>query len=366
MPAADFDALWRSLKKGVLRPVYYLHGDEELLKDEALRCLVDAAVDPATRDFNLDRRHAPDTPPEDFHALVHTPPMMAARRVVVLLETEFLQAKRPRAQALRAAVLSYAAQPSPETMLVLVQGARRDRGDGRETTLSPDPALAHVATTYEFGTLPPERLRGWVVREAGKLGLVIEDAAVDHLLAAVGADGLPALAAEVAKLAAAVGTRAATAEDVVDVAGVRHGETVPDFVDAVTGRRAVAAAAMVPRLLDAPGASAVRLVSALGAALTGLGLARALLDGGSRREAVERQILGALNEVRLAGLRRWGLEAQTWTRDAGLWTSPEIEAALEELLRADRRLKRTTVAGGAQIVREALFAIEAASRQESA
>ena len=358
MAAADFDALWRSLKKGVLRSVYYLHGDEELLKDEALRCLVDAGADPATRDFNLDRRRAPETAAEDLHALVHTPPMMAARRVVVLQEVEFLQQRKPRAQALRQAVLSYAAQPAADTMLILVQSASPEKADGRERLLSPDPALARVAATYDFGILAPDRLRGWVAREAGKLGLMIEDAAVDHLLAVVGGT-LPALAAELSKVAAAVGSRTATTDDVADVAGVRRGETVPDFVDAVTGRRVVVAAEMVPRLLDAPGASAVRLVSALGTAFTGLGLARALLDGGARDDAVERQICAALDEFRPGGLRKWSLEARTWTRDARRWTSPEIDSALEELLRADRRLKRTTVAGGAEIVREALYAMAA-------
>src|SRR5207248_2869761 len=60
MGALTFDALLRSLKQGVADPVYYLHGDEDVLKDEAVRALVDRAVDPAARDFNLDQRSAPE------------------------------------------------------------------------------------------------------------------------------------------------------------------------------------------------------------------------------------------------------------------------------------------------------------------
>src|SRR5207237_602654 len=59
MGALTFDALLRSLKQGGSDPVYYLHGDEDVLKDEAVRALIDRAVDPAARDFNVDQRSAP-------------------------------------------------------------------------------------------------------------------------------------------------------------------------------------------------------------------------------------------------------------------------------------------------------------------
>src|SRR2546421_492190 len=86
MGALTFDALLRSLKQGVLDSVYYLHGDEDVLKDEAVRALVDRAVDPAARDFNLDQRSAPELDAEAFHALVNTPPMLAPEAGALLLD----------------------------------------------------------------------------------------------------------------------------------------------------------------------------------------------------------------------------------------------------------------------------------------
>jgi len=346
MSSHDFDVLYRALKKGALDPVYYLHGDEDLLKNEAVRDLVEAGVDTATRDFNLDRRRAPELAAEDFHALVHTPPMMAARRGVIVSEVEFLLQKKPKAQALRAAVLAYTARPSSETLLVLVQSA------GEKA----DPALVRATRALAMEPLAPDRVAGWIHREAEKTGVSLDDEAVAHLQATVGSN-LPVLASELTKLGAAVGTRTATAGDVADLVGVRHGETLHDFVDAVTGRRAVPAAEMVPRLLDAPGSSAVRLVAALSTALVGTAFARALLDEGQRPRAVESQVFDVIRENRLFGLRLWQTEAARWTRDAELWTEAELEAALEELLRADRRLKHTTVAGGTEILQEALFAM---------
>jgi DNA polymerase III delta subunit len=271
--------------------------------------------------------------------------MMAAHRGVVVTEVEYLQQKKPKAQGLRAAVLAYAAHPSPETVLVLVQSPGTDA----------DAGLSRAVDSVEFGPLPPHRLEGWVRREAGKVGLTLEDGAIAHLQATVG-DDLSALAAELRKLGAAVSDRPATIDDVADLVGVRHGETLHDFVDAVTGRRAVEAAAMVPRLLDGPGVTPVRLLGAVGTALVGVGLARALLDDGVRPGSVPGRIVQALRAARPWGLRDWDDEAAAWTRDAGAWTLAELDAALGELLRADRRVKNTKVATGGDILREAVLA----------
>src|SRR2546426_23795 len=92
MGALTFDALLRSLKQGAPDPVYYLHGEEDVLKDEAVRVLLERAVDPAARDFNVDQRTAADLDPEAFNALVNTPPILAATRAVVLRGMEQLLA----------------------------------------------------------------------------------------------------------------------------------------------------------------------------------------------------------------------------------------------------------------------------------
>src|SRR5207247_4579977 len=62
MGALTFDALLRSLKPEARAPdpVYYLHGDEDVLKDEALRALTARAVEAAARDFNVDTRSTAD------------------------------------------------------------------------------------------------------------------------------------------------------------------------------------------------------------------------------------------------------------------------------------------------------------------
>jgi len=347
MPARSFDALQRSLAKGEVRPVYYFFGDEDLLKDDAVRDVLALAIEAPTRDFNLDRRRAPELSAEEFRTLAETPPLLAARRGVVVTEVESLQQKRAKLQALRSAILAYLARPSPETVLVLVQSGGT----------KPDPELQRAGQGVDFEVLEPARVVRWIHHHAKKeLGVTLEEDAALLLQRAVG-DDLPQMAAELAKLAAATQGRAVTAADVAELVGVREGETVGDLVDAVTGRRFALAAAMVPRILMSPGNSGVRLLSALGTALVGLGVARTYLDSGESPARASERVLQALESARPAGLRSWRGEATRWVADAASWTAGEVDAGLAAALRADARLKATKVSGEAEIVTELVLSL---------
>src|SRR5258706_748269 len=99
MAPLTLDALLRGLKKGAPDPVYLLHGDEDVLKDEAVRALLDAAVDPGARDFNYDTRFAPDLDAEALYSLVNTPPMLAERRAGVFRGVDQLGKRKSKLSA---------------------------------------------------------------------------------------------------------------------------------------------------------------------------------------------------------------------------------------------------------------------------
>ena len=324
MPGRSFDALQRSLAKGEVRPVYYFFGDEDLLKDDAVRDILALAVEAPTRDFNLDRRRSPELSAEEFQSLVGTPPMLAARRGVVLTEIECLQLKRTRQQALRAAVLHYLAHPAPDTVLVLVQSG------GTKA----DPELQRAGQGVDFERLEPARVVRWIHHYAKKEHALTLEADAARLLQEAVGDDLPQIAAEIAKLAAATQGRAVSAADVGELVGVREGETAGEFVDAVTARRLGEAAAMVPRVMLSPGNSGVRLVSALGTALVGLGLARAQLDAGASPSVAADRVYQTLESARPPGLRNWREEARRWVADAVRWTADEVDTGLAAVLRA--------------------------------
>ncbi len=348
MGALSFDALLRSLKRGAPDPVYYLHGDEDVLKDEAVRALLERAVDPAARDFNIDQRWAPDLDPEAFHALVNTPPMLAATRAVVLRGCEQLK----KAVKLRQELLRYLASPNPTTVLVLVQAAAEPL----------DAELARRATAVAVEPLPPARVERWMAHRAQRLGLTLAPEAAELLLATVGSD-LAALAGELEKVAAAVGTRPASREDVAALVGVRGDATLQDFVDALCERHTAAAARLIEPVLEQPGMSGVRMLGALGTNLVGTALARAERDRGTPQSRLEGVLLTHLRAARPYGLGSWERTAASWARWAELWRAHELEHAVRLALAADRALKSGTLSDEAQILEHLVLSLAAARRE---
>ena len=157
MAALSFDALLRALKHGDPDPVYYLHGEEDVLKDEAVRALVDRAVPPESRDFNLDTRSAAESGRRSVARAAQHAADARERRAVVLRGVEQLRKKsKPRD-----ALLAYLEHPSPDTLLVLVQTDAED----------PEADLAARATAVVMERLPPERAVRWVAHAAGARGL---------------------------------------------------------------------------------------------------------------------------------------------------------------------------------------------------
>jgi DNA polymerase-3 subunit delta len=347
MAALTLDALLRSLKKGAPDPVYLLHGDEDALKDEAVRAVLDAAVDPAARDFNLDTRFAADLDAEAFHTLVNTPPMLAARRAVVLRGVDQLGKRKSK---LRDELIRYLGAPNPTTVLVLVAGAEADAELGRGVT----------AVALE--PLAPERVPRWVNHHAATLGLALAPDAVELLVAAVGND-LSALARELEKLAALAGDRPATAADVTALVGVRRGETVHDLVEAALERRAARAAQLVEPVLEQAGMSGVKIVTLIGTHLVGTALARAERDRGTPPARLEDTVFRQLLAARPYGLRGYKEEAARWARWSGQWTAAELSAALRAALTADRALKGTTVTGDGGIVQQLVLSFAATQRE---
>lgn len=339
MAALTLDALLRSLKKGasVSEPVYLLYGAEDVLKDEAVRMLVDAAVG-SSRDFNLDVRYALDLTPESFNALVNTPPMLAERRAVVVRGVEQLGKRKSK---LRDEVVRYLATPNPTTLLVLVVAA------GEE----PDAEILGASTAVELVALAAERVPRWLQHRAATLGLTLAEDAVELLLKAVGTD-LSALSRELEKLASlTAGTgRAASAEDVTNLVGVRRGETIHDLVEAALERRAARAAQLVEPVLEQAGMSGVKILSLLGTHLVGTALARSERDRGVNPSRLPEMLYRQMQAARPYGMRSYKEEAAHWSAWSGLWTARELGDALRAALAADNALKTATVSDERGIV----------------
>ena len=329
MPSYTMDALFRSINKGEVAPVYYLYGSEDVLKDDAAHAILDRALDPAMRDFNLDHRYAGQVSPEEVNALCNTLPMMAPRRAVVLREVEAWKRKTKA----RSEFVRYLESPSPDTVVILVQGSAEE---------SEDKELARGAYTVCFDPLPNERASKWVLRRAGILGLNLAPDAAEHLVNSVGSD-LGALTSELSKLASLPAEEPLSVERVGELVGIRHGETQWDWRAAILEEKPGLAVKLLPAILAQPGMSGVKLVTLLGTTLIGLGIARSLYDRGLRGRALEDGIYKALITHRVGGLLSYKEEASRWSRVVGRWSGERVRTALKAALEADQALKTTTI-----------------------
>ena len=342
MSRHDYDDLMRALGRGDLAPVYYLAGPEDILKEEAVRAIIERALEPAERDFNLDQRNAQGLEPEALHALVNTLPMMAARRVVVIRDIDLWKKKTGAREALD----RYLINPATETVLILVE---RAPGEDRERSWAPDPALLGASYGVAVERLPADRVPRWLAYHARRLGVSFGEGAAEHLALAADYD-LGALRSELEKLASLAGDGPVSREQVGDLVGIRHGETIEDWMEAVIADDVARASRLAPRVLEQAGMSGVRMVTAIGTALLGVQLARALHDKGNRGGTLERALWDRMRAVRPAGVPDWGRFVKQSSRGAELWSAARIKAALRAALEADLALKGTRISAESTVI----------------
>jgi DNA polymerase-3 subunit delta len=346
----SFDTAYRALKRERLAPVYYMTGDEDLLKEELIELVVNRAVDEGSRDFNLDVRDAAEINGEGFHALVETPPMLADRRVVVIKNT---QQWRKNSKVWEV-VHRYLDRPAPTTVLVLVQGAP-PREEQRTDRDQPNRDVSRASVHVNVEPLNDERLQRWIRVRANRAGFEVTNEAAEHLASSVGSD-LSCLAMEIDKLATvAQPDHAVDAGQVAQLVGVRRGETPLDWVRAVLSRDVPKAVDMLGPVLAGARMTGVRLIMSLGTAFVGAQLARALLDGGMPARGVERKLLSTISKPR----RLFYLKDQTalWVRAAERWTTAEITDALLSLYQCDCALKSTTLSDEEGIITGMLLSL---------
>ena len=335
-------ALQQALREGSLDAVYYFFGEEDLLKEKALRQLIERAVDAELRDFNLDVRGGSDLDAATLTSLLGTPPLMADRRVIVIRDVPALR------KDARSALDRYLQSPAKDAVVVLVAPAGS----------RPDRALEERTTSVEFDAVPAERIPRWIVQHAAtELGATITPAAADLLHRSIGSD-LPVLASELDKLASYAGGVTIDESTVTAVAGVRHGETLSDLLDRVAARDAAGALRLLPRILVQPKVSAVWIVMMLTIQTLAIAWGRARRDTGVSPSRVEREILDRFRsrEWPWPG-RPYGEAAKVWAASLEHWTLPSLEHALDVLLATDAALKETRLSSDEQLLSTLVLAL---------
>ena len=336
MSVAEQRSFFKSIRERSFASVYYVHGDDDFLKEEGVRQLIAAVVDPATRDFNLEVRRGGETDPGTLASVLDTPPMMAERRMVVLRDVGALK------KDARAALDRYLSRPAAETVLVLVTSG----ADGKT-----DKKLESAAgIAVGFDPLTDDRLPKWIEHQVSELGATIEDRAVTLLHEAVGND-LPALTAELDKLVSYAGGKPIDEHAVTAIVGIRNGETIGDLLDAVLDRDAGRALALLPEVLEQPKTSAVTVTMALATQFIAVAWARALRDRGTPMGQMYNELFGLLKEnSRAYTARSWGDAVKSWTRGVERWSAWQLDQAMTLLLTTDAALKESRLSSEEQAV----------------
>lgn len=356
MPAAPpRSSIRQALEEGVFEPVYYLHGDDDYQKDDAVRRLIERALEPATRELNLEQRSGAELGAEDFGILVNTLPMMCERRMLVIRDVAALR------KDVRAALDTYLKNPAAHTVLVLTSPA------GTRS----DTALVRRTTAIELPPLTDKQLPAWISRHAQQRhGVSITRAAAALLLRVAGPD-LNQLASELEKLASHA--QGSGRSDEIDeaavsfVVGVRHGETMGDLLDRIGERDIRGALAILPHVLLQPKTSAVVIVMALATQMLALSWARAALDEGLPRSQLYKGLMERLKQGGSSFTGRpWGEAVSAWMRQVDGWTPPALERALDLLLDADMALKESRVSSDEQLLATLTLALCADAVQGAA
>lgn len=230
----------KQIATGETDPVYVLAGDDDHEKS-ALALALGEMVEPELRAFNVERLYATDkaVTPMAVAEAARTLPMLAPRRVVIVLQAErLLNPKRRRGGEGEEEgdggdlepLIAYLESPSPTTSLLFVFSTP-ESGNPQELPLQRNlritKALLKVASVVLCSGLDggkdPAR---WIVAQAEAAGLSVDRAVVSKILQVTG--GEPGrLRAVMSKLVLfAQGAGRLTAEHVAAVAGapVHHGD----------------------------------------------------------------------------------------------------------------------------------------------
>jgi DNA polymerase-3 subunit delta len=334
MEAKGLRELRSAITSGRFAPAYYLHGEDEYRKDELVRRLTSAAVDQVTRDFNLDVFRGAEVNAEALESLLHTPPMMATRRCVVLRDTGALR------KDARATIERYLGHPSPDTLLVLVALAG---------TKVEEP-FEQRATGVPVGALADEELTAWMVEHARAAhGASVLPEAAAALQRAVGNDTVQ-LAAEIDKLASYTRGEPIDAAAVEAVVGVPHGETLGDLLDRVAARDLAGGLALLERVMAQPRINAVNVIMALTVQALAMSWAWHARARGLPPHRLYGEFMSLLKSTNAFPSRPWGEAARSWAQHLRAWDRESLAASLRALRRADQGAKDTRISSDEQLL----------------
>ena len=267
MPVATAAAVRKQIQAGTADPIYLLQGEDDVEK-AGLAHEFEELVEDGLRAFNVERIHSGEiTNGEKLSAAVaslvtavRTLPMMAPRRVVIVLQAQGLLAPKRESDAAARALEELEdlfTNPDPQTTVVLVAGTLDKRS--RMFKL-----LARHATLVECGVLESvEDAARWISNRVAAADMKIETGGARLLAERCGTD-MKRLRNDVDRLLLyALGQRSVSVDDVREIVGpaaLQDDWAMANAIEAGDGKTALRQLAL---MLDA-GAAPEQIMGQLG------------------------------------------------------------------------------------------------------
>jgi len=303
----------RAVEKGELAPLYLLYGDEPYLVERAVKKLLERAVDPSFRDFNLNVFYGNECKGDEVFSAAQTLPMFAERRVVLVKKGGDLPA------AAQEILLSYLQDPSPGTCLVL----QAEKVDGRKKFFA---EFKKRGEAVEFKRPYENQLGPYVRDEVRAAGKKIDPAAAELLAYLVG-NNLQELVSQIEKLCLYCGKKENIGvAEVKAIVSDTKVESVFEFTDALGSRDLGKALRMLTTLLQ-DGEAPLRLLGAVARHFRQLWQVRELLD----------RKLAPAEVAKAAGINPYFLKKVT--DQARNYQVSELKEVFERMLELDLAFK---------------------------
>jgi DNA polymerase III delta subunit len=243
-----------------------------------------------------------------------------------------------------------------DTVLVMVQGNDDD----------PDDELASRSAAIDCVAPVGDQLESWLDERLLMHSVQVVAEAREHLIRATGGD-LGLLAAEVQKLGGLQVTGPIDAQTVADLVGIRFGETVDDWRDAVLRDDTSRALALLPKLLETTGVSGVKLVTQLGTSLVVMRWARATAERRKIRDAALARVVKSDLLFKLRpGVGSYDPFVRVVGEVVGRWSQQRLTTAIAAMLQADMALKQTTISDEGGIVTDLILTLATSRARRAA
>ena len=164
------------IKKGNLKPIYFLMGDEPYYIDKISDFIEETVLDEAEKGFNQQVMYGRDVSIEDIVSAAKRFPMMAEKQVLIVKEAQDLSRTIEK-------LISYVENPQPTTVLVI--NYKYKKLDKRKKLHK---AIAKTGLIYESKKLYENKVADWIRRVLSGKKYQIEPKAAQMLVEFLGTD----------------------------------------------------------------------------------------------------------------------------------------------------------------------------------